>query len=165
MPQQSEFIIFFKNYYRLFISHHPVCENFQGHTIMIGKYHVCRGCFFGYLGCFFMLIYNLFFPNMFSYLNYILLMIVFFLFHFIKFFNRIYSSLTKIFLGMTLGCGILAIIKAPILFYGIIFLYLFTNIALAYIALRYIRLSKICYSCKEYNNIPHCSGFQDFICV
>ena len=165
MQQQPEFIIFFKNYYRLFISHHPLCEKYQGHTIMIRKYHVCRGCFFGYMGCFFVLIFNLFFPNMFSYLNYLFLMTLFFLFNCIKFFNRIYSSLTKIFLGMTLGCGILVIIKAPIFFYSIIFLYLFINIAFVYITLRYIKLSKICYSCKEYKNIPHCSGFHDLISI
>lgn len=30
------------------LSHHPKCENFSNHTLRIGRYHLCIGCFIGY---------------------------------------------------------------------------------------------------------------------
>ena len=32
----------------LLLSHHPVCEKFGNHTINIGKYRFCIGCYVGY---------------------------------------------------------------------------------------------------------------------
>ena len=30
------------------LSHHPKCENFSNHTLRIGRYFLCIGCFIGY---------------------------------------------------------------------------------------------------------------------
>ena len=47
----------------LILSHHPECERFEGHTIKIGKYGLCIGCFVGYpsviIGLIFIRIFNL----------------------------------------------------------------------------------------------------------
>jgi len=44
----QNFLLYFKSFLPLILSHHPECERFQGHTIKIGKYGLCIGCFVGY---------------------------------------------------------------------------------------------------------------------
>ncbi|MFW9951733.1 MAG: hypothetical protein ACFFKA_16580, partial [Candidatus Thorarchaeota archaeon] len=46
-----------------FLSHHPDCQKFKGHTLKIGKIKLCIGCFIGYpsalLGIFIIRVTNL----------------------------------------------------------------------------------------------------------
>jgi len=37
-----------KSFFPLFLSHHPECKHFKGHTIKVGKVRLCIGCFIGY---------------------------------------------------------------------------------------------------------------------
>ncbi|MHA1150792.1 MAG: hypothetical protein ACTSR8_21440 [Promethearchaeota archaeon] len=49
--QRSKFKIFIlsvKSLLPFLLAHHPQCEDFEGHTLKIGKYRFCIGCFIGY---------------------------------------------------------------------------------------------------------------------
>lgn len=41
-------LLYGKSFIPFFLSHHPECENFKGHTIKCGKIKLCIGCFIGY---------------------------------------------------------------------------------------------------------------------
>lgn len=50
-PSISKFKIFFihlSSFWHIILSHHPECDKFKGHTINIGKIHLCIGCYIGY---------------------------------------------------------------------------------------------------------------------
>jgi len=36
------------SFFPLFLSHHPQCEQFKGHTLKLGNLRLCIGCFVGY---------------------------------------------------------------------------------------------------------------------
>ncbi len=59
----QEFKLYIKCFKSMILSHHPKCENFEGHTLNIGKYRLCIGCFVGYpsaiIGIFGILFLNL----------------------------------------------------------------------------------------------------------
>lgn len=41
-------LLYGKSFIPFFLSHHPECENFKGHTLKCGKIKLCIGCFIGY---------------------------------------------------------------------------------------------------------------------
>ena len=41
-------LLYGKSFIPFFLSHHPECENFKGHTLKCGKIKLCIGCFVGY---------------------------------------------------------------------------------------------------------------------
>jgi hypothetical protein len=41
-------LLFLKSLIPFFLSHHPECEDFKGHTLKCGKIRLCIGCFIGY---------------------------------------------------------------------------------------------------------------------
>ncbi|MHA2182908.1 MAG: hypothetical protein ACXAAH_15930 [Promethearchaeota archaeon] len=41
-------MLFLKSLIPFFLSHHPECEDFKGHTLKCGKIRLCIGCFIGY---------------------------------------------------------------------------------------------------------------------
>ena len=41
-------LLYGKSFIPFFLSHHPECENFKGHTLKCGKLKLCIGCFIGY---------------------------------------------------------------------------------------------------------------------
>ena len=48
-----KFLLYGKSFLPLFLSHHPECEIFgKSHTINIGKFRFCIGCFIGYPAAF-----------------------------------------------------------------------------------------------------------------
>lgn len=42
------FLYYAKSLLPLLLAHHPECGDFKGHTLRIGKYSLCIGCFIGY---------------------------------------------------------------------------------------------------------------------
>ncbi|MHA1272189.1 MAG: hypothetical protein ACTSVV_11600 [Promethearchaeota archaeon] len=44
----KSFFIIAKSLSPFLLAHHPDCDEFKGHTINIGKIHLCIGCFIGY---------------------------------------------------------------------------------------------------------------------
>lgn len=57
------FLLYLQSFFPLILSHHPECKRFDGHTLKIGKYGLCIGCFVGYptaiLGLFNIRFFNL----------------------------------------------------------------------------------------------------------
>jgi hypothetical protein len=47
-PDKQETFLSLINFKHLLLSHHPNCDKFLNHTINIGKYRFCIGCFIGY---------------------------------------------------------------------------------------------------------------------
>jgi len=43
-----KFLLYGKSFLSFFLSHHPECESFKGHTLNFGKIKLCIGCFIGY---------------------------------------------------------------------------------------------------------------------
>jgi hypothetical protein len=152
-----EFKKFMKAYSWLFVAHHPICERFQGHTISIANVRICKGCFFGYIGCCFALAFGVFFLN-FNYLQYLEVMTICLLISFIKIKNKFFSFVTKIILGLALGFGILSVLSISGIFYKILLFYILANLGLSYYVIRYFRLSKICRSCGYVDKMPSCPG-------
>jgi hypothetical protein len=112
-----------RSYSWLFIAHQPICERFQGHTIKIANVRICKGCFFGYISCFFAVVFGFFFLN-YDYLQYLILMSICLVISFIKIKNRILSFATKTILGLALGFGILSVLTiAGIISKNLIILY------------------------------------------
>src|SRR3989304_3210738 len=47
--RKKSFKTYLKCYKSLLLSHHPNCERFaKNHTLNVGKYRFCMGCFIGY---------------------------------------------------------------------------------------------------------------------
>jgi len=157
--EMKEFNNLLTNYGWLFLSHHPLCDSFSDHTILIKNHRVCKGCFFGYLGIFSTIVLFYIFPY-FNYIEYLFLMGAFFTISQIIKINIKLDILSKFFLGCNLGSGLLVILYVPDIVMKILFLYFFTNIALIYIALRYLKLSKICTSCSHFTEMPECPGLK-----
>ncbi|MHA1931476.1 MAG: hypothetical protein ACW96X_02995 [Promethearchaeota archaeon] len=44
----KNFLLFLKSLIPFFLSHHPECEDFKGHTLKCGRCRLCIGCFIGY---------------------------------------------------------------------------------------------------------------------
>lgn len=44
----KKFLLYGKSFLPFFLSHHPECESFKGHTLNFGKLKLCIGCFIGY---------------------------------------------------------------------------------------------------------------------
>ncbi|MGQ4876424.1 MAG: hypothetical protein ACP6IY_20360 [Promethearchaeia archaeon] len=42
------YLLYFKCFLPIILRHHPECSKFKGHTLNIGKYGLCIGCFVGY---------------------------------------------------------------------------------------------------------------------
>jgi len=47
-----KFFLYGKSFIPFLLSHHPECEKFKGHTLNIGRYKLCIGCFIGYPAAF-----------------------------------------------------------------------------------------------------------------
>lgn len=148
---------FMISYSWLFIAHHPICERFQGHTINIANVRICKGCFFGYISCFFAVTFSFFFLN-YDYLQYLILMSICLVLSFIKIQNRIFSFAKKAILGLALGFGILSVLNVVGIFSKILLFYVLANLGLSYYVIRYFRLSKICLSCCYVDKMPLCPG-------
>lgn len=155
----NEFRSLLQKYGWLFLAHHPLCNNFKDHTMRIHGYVICKGCFYGYIGCFLAFLFTFFLPRI-DYLNYILFMGICFSLSRINFVNSLFKSMTKILLGCDLGFGVLAILTAPTFFIQILLLNIFSNIALGYLGYRYLKLSKICLACEHYGEMPDCPGLK-----
>jgi hypothetical protein len=44
----KKFLLYGNSFLPFFLSHHPECESFKGHTLNFGKIKLCIGCFIGY---------------------------------------------------------------------------------------------------------------------
>ena len=152
-----EFKKFLKQYSWLFIAHHPICERFQGHTITIGNVRICKGCFFGYISCLFLVASGVSVLN-YGYLQYLILMSICIAISFVKTQNRIWSLATKTILGLALGSGILSILNLSGLLPKILLFYVLANLGLSYFVIRYFRRSKICLNCSYADKMPFCPG-------
>jgi hypothetical protein len=47
-----KFFLYGKSFIPFLLSHHPECKKFKGHTLNIGRYKLCIGCFVGYPAAF-----------------------------------------------------------------------------------------------------------------
>jgi hypothetical protein len=159
-PEIKEFKNLLTKYGWLFLAHHPLCDSFSDHTIRIKNYYICKGCFFGYLGIISMFVLFYVFPY-FNYMEYLFLMVIFFTISQLIKINIKFGILSKLFLGCNLGSGLLVILNVPDIIMKLLFSYLFTNIALIYITLRYVKLSKICIGCSHFIEMPECPGLKN----
>lgn len=44
----AKFFLYIKSFLPFLLSHHPECENFEGHSLKCGRFKLCIGCFIGY---------------------------------------------------------------------------------------------------------------------
>jgi len=115
---QSNFktaLITFKSVFPLFLSHHPRCTHFKGHTLNVGRIKLCIGCFIGYpsalLGI--LLIYILDLRSIISLQAFLNIGILLTLFFFLSFTGLTKIKIVKIAQKFLIGIG------ASFLFWGI----------------------------------------------
>ncbi len=153
------------------LSHHPVCENFDNHTINIGKYRFCIGCYVGYptaiIGLLLLWILNIFFA-IFIYSTYLLIISVVLISSFVLSpLNLTKIKIIKIFQKFFIGLG------GAFLFWWIWlqnyvfivkFMYLLVIFGFLLTALNAYHLygdRKICKKCEYSLNWEICPGFKE----
>lgn len=163
----KKFLLYGKSFLPFFLSHHPECENFKGHTVNCGEIRLCIGCFIGYptaiITIFILGILDK--NNFFSSDIFLLLSIVFLGTFFLSLLNltkiKIIKIIQKFFIG--LGAALLFnwLMARPysrsanlrttfVIFYGILII---LNLYHAY------GILGSCYRCETPFNWGVCSGF------
>ncbi|TFG02550.1 MAG: hypothetical protein EU539_13000 [Promethearchaeota archaeon] len=164
-----KFFLYARSFFPLFLSHHPECEKFgDNHTINIGKYRFCIGCFIGYPAAFvsLFLINSLDLKNSFLY-SYFLPVSIFFLATFILSplkltENKRIKILQKIFIGMgaaLLFSWIMGLPNPPRTNYNIAFAVIFMIVTILNIYHSYGFLNT-CYKCETPFDWGRCDGFK-----
>jgi hypothetical protein len=159
---------FFQRYGSLLLSHHPDCDKFKHHTINIGSFHFCIGCFIGYpTALIFILLFNSFKIYLLIKANVLLLFGVIFLSFFIlsplrltK--HKIVKILQKFFIGIgsaflfwwiwTLTTDLFLNLFIFSIIFGAIIIFLNGYHAYSFL--------KVCRTCKYKTNWQNCPGFQ-----
>ena len=108
-------LLILKSFFPLFLSHHPECNHFSGHTLKVGKVRLCIGCFVGYpsaiFGIFLISVLDLKrFITLQAYLN---IGIVFLFLFFLSFTGLTKIKLVKVIQKFLIGIG------SSFLFWGI----------------------------------------------
>lgn len=163
----KKFLLYGKSFIPFFLSHHPECENFKGHTINCGKIRLCIGCFIGYptaiITIFLLGIFDK--NNLFSSDFFLILSFVFLGTFFLSVLNLTKIKIIKIIQKFLIGLGAALLFNwlmerpssrsvnlrtTSVIFYGILIL---LNLYHAY------GILGSCYRCKTPFNWGVCSGF------
>ncbi|MBY8990320.1 MAG: hypothetical protein KGD58_06160 [Candidatus Lokiarchaeota archaeon] len=163
----KKFLLYGKSFIPFFLSHHPECENFKGHTINCGKIRLCIGCFIGYptaiITIFLLGIFDN--NNLFSSDFFLILSLVFLGTFFLSLLNLTKIKIIKIIQKFLIGLGAALLfnwlMERPssrnanlrttfVIFYGILII---LNLYHAY------GIMGSCYRCETPFNWGVCSGF------
>lgn len=163
------FHVYLKCIKPILLSHHPDCESFgKNHTINIGKYRFCIGCFVGYPSAIIGIL-AIYFLNLFKTFNLVFLFYISLILlssFFLSPLNLTKIKTIKIFQKILLGLGsaflfwyiwflpnsFVVNFVYFILLFGILFLLL--NVYHAY------GFYKVCKKCKHSMNWNNCPGFK-----
>jgi hypothetical protein len=164
----KKFLLYGKSFLPFFLSHHPECENFKGHTLNYGRIKLCIGCFIGYPTAFITLIlisvFNLrdFFYSPFFFVLSIIFLGTFFLslIHLTR--NKTVKIIQKFLIGIGAAFLFNWIMKRPnsyrvnsrIAFITFYILLVFLNLYHAY------GILGSCYKCGTPFNWGICPGFN-----
>ncbi len=150
------------------ISHHPFCDNYQDHVYIIRGTKVCRGCTMQYSSMIFSFLV-IGYGNLFGWWDeltefqvglvlYALVLPTIITAFLIE--NRKIKDVARFLLGISFSLAFIQFIFTPnLLIKGWILL----NFIPGYIYLNKRRVTKnneVCNQCKEYKNIPYCTGYQ-----
>lgn len=150
------------------ISHHPFCDHFKDHVYVFRETKVCRGCVMQYSGMIFsffvivvgnllgwwhglteiqvgLVLYSLIFPTIVTAL-------------WIK--NRKIKDVARFLLGVSFSLAFIQFVFTP---NWLIKGWILLNFIPGYFYLNQQRAKSnndVCNHCKEFNNIPYCTGFQ-----
>ena len=162
-------LLYLKCFFPLFLSHHPDCEHFKEHTIKIGKYKFCIGCFIGYPIAILTLILNIFLKFDKMLLDeYIFFLSIIFLSTFsLSFFKITEKKIIKIIQKILMGIGgallliwILGLNNTREL--NILIAFYTINIIVAIFSIYHIYgFFSQCYKCETNFNWAICSGFEN----
>ena len=153
----------------LLLSHHPNCKEFHGHTIRIGKYDFCIGCFFSYIGVFVMLLI-FYWTN----LSQVVSKTTIFIWGIILSFSYILSiigltkiKIIKIMSKISMGIGLtLIVISIWNIDFSISFkiftILIFINIATTSMNIyRFWQMGKVCDNCEYHHDWDNCPGMGE----
>lgn len=165
----KKILLYVKSFLPFFLSHHPECKYFKGHTINCGKIRLCIGCFIGYPTVFLtvFLLAMLDTNNFFSSDFFFILSFVFLGTFFLSLLNLTKKKIIKIIQKFLIGVGAALlynwIMKRPnprninsktafIIFYPLLII---LNLYHAY------GILGSCYKCETPFNWGICSGFNN----
>ncbi|MCP4764113.1 MAG: EscU/YscU/HrcU family type III secretion system export apparatus switch protein [archaeon] len=152
----------------IMLSHHPLCEQFENHTLNLFGKKYCIGCFIGYPSGILMLVIGLFFDIFSLFTTFELWIIGFTLFsaYLLSIFNFFDRKALKIVQKIVLGIGAAFIVAAILSNPGIFWVKLlisFTLIQFLVILIglkRIFEIRKICKECMYESDWKKCPGLK-----
>jgi hypothetical protein len=163
----KKFLLYLKCFIPFFVSHHPECNDFKGHTLRWGKVRLCIGCFIGYPTAIMTLLFirilnmGLFFSSQLFFLISLIFLGTFFLSPLNLTKDKRIKILQKFFLGIGTALLFNWIMERPFTFT----INLSTALFVFYIQLIILNLYHVygilnsCYKCDTPFNWGKCAGF------
>lgn len=148
----------------IILSHHPSCDRFKDHVMNFRGIALCRGCFLVYpTTVIVLIILNLpIFPSFSSYITYFILSVIFFTINLIrkvlKIKNLWWQNFSRISIGISLAMAITSVLKAPSTSIQVILVIIIFSIAGIYNVINGFHNLRVCKSCEEHRDFPHCQG-------
>ena len=163
-----KFFLYGRAFFPFFLSHHPECNYFKGHTIKFGKFRLCIGCFIGYpIAIFSLLIFNIIkLYELIPQQTILLLSIIFLGLFFLSPLNLIVNKTMKIVQKIFMGIGAALLMQWIMLFPNSSRVNLNIAFIVFYIIITLFNLYHIysicitCYKCECPFDWGNCPGFK-----